>query len=113
MRSHSLDVAENFKQKYSSNECINRCTDKKDSQAHLYRCQGLQNQNALSINNITSYEEIYESDVKKQLHIMRIIYSAYQKRCELMSSSENPEDPAGLQPLHRLGDRGAKTTQNS
>ena len=112
LRSHSLDVAENYSKKYILNECIKKCDQAHDSQFHLYMCPRLQQQNIISDNNIIEYEQIYSSNVKNQLHIMKMIYAAYEQRCKIMSSSENVEDPAGYQPFTGVGNQGVKTGQN-
>ena len=109
---HSLDVAENYSKKYILNECIKKCDQAHDSQFHLYMCPRLQQQNIISDNNIIEYEQIYSSNVKNQLHIMKMIYAAYEQRCKIMSSSENVEDPAGYQPFTGVGNQGVKTGQN-
>ena len=93
LRSHSLDLAENFSQKYTSKECIKKCTNGQDSQKHLYKCPNLQKENMLSVNNGVAYEEIYGKNVHKQLFVSRLIFYAYEKRCHTMSSSEDPVGP--------------------
>ena len=113
LRSHSLDVAANYSNRYNSNACIKKCLDGHDSQFHLYKCPGLQ-PNVISCNNSVEYDEIYGSDVPKQISVMRMIYSAFEKRCEILSSSQHGEDPAGSQPSNRVDvEPGGQTGQNS
>ena len=97
LRSHSLDLAENYSRNYTSKACIKKCLNGQDSQAHLYECLSLQNQSIIHKSNIIAYEEIYGKNVQNQVHIMRVIYSAYKTRCELLSSLINTEDPVGPQ----------------
>ena len=108
LRVHDLQIASNFSHKFTSNLCVAKCPEiGSDSQFHLFTCSILQTKNKLippfcSIN----YEEIYLNNSRNQEFVMTLVFKAYKKRCEILSSLQ--EDPKGIHTSFDGSRRGKK-----
>ena len=88
-----------------------------DQQSHLFHCSFFTEQNEIMSPNL-KYEDIFETDVKKQIEVMRIFYAKLEIRQSYLLPQQQyaraPADPSrvpGLRQAQGLGIKEAKQRQ--
>ena len=83
LRCRMLETKDNYANKFSNDlcpVCDNGVT--KDSQQHLMLCQSILSQRIVKSN--VKYEDLFASDVQKQLEISSIIIENFKRRKEII-----------------------------
>ena len=94
LRVRNLPVKCNFPSQYSDVKCVINICEGDDSQSHLYFCDFVSPKNVITTRNI-NYNDIFMTDVSKQVTVTHIIMQKYQSRLNIMSpASGNPADPS-------------------
>ena len=94
LRTRMLDVGENYPNKSKTKTCpVCKDSDSVDTQQHILVCPKLL-ENEIMGNNPPSYQDLFEENVPKQLHISRLIETKFRKRKKLMKKPSQPEKPS-------------------
>ena len=109
-RIRDLDVKENFPNSHKDTKCPFPLCDSSESQAHLFSCESYPDDcNIIPIG--MKYENLFESNTKKQYQIMNILITCIAVRNNMFSSNHHksgePEDPRRKEkPVERNTARG-------
>ena len=78
LRTRMMDVKQNFKNMYDNNLC-RLCQNDEETQQHLLECEKLlQNCPPLYNDMLVKYEDIFSSNVKKQLRATKLFQSVWK-----------------------------------
>ena len=89
LRTRSIDVKRNYKNKYKFNMKCHLCQDESEieSEEHYLKCQKiLQNIDDKEILLTAKYENIFSNDIEKQISITKVFDKIFKLRCKLLNS---------------------------
>ena len=85
-----LNVKSNFKNNHSDLSCPLLCGHSEDNQQHILECSILlQNNKDVTIDKV-KYDDIFSSDISKQIRTIRIIRKLWNERKNIIEKGWHP-----------------------